>query len=71
MPFQFKVVHASGRTMGMADNLSRHPSENNSKEQKIKAETLWNNWYIVNEKTEKLKLFQQMKSHFRKTAINQ
>ena len=42
LPFEFKVVHAPGRTMGMADYLSRHPSGSNSNEQKIKAE-LWNN----------------------------
>ena len=38
LPFQFRVVHAPGRTMGMADYLSRHPSETNNSENKIKAE---------------------------------
>ena len=38
LPFQFKVVHAAGRTMGMADYRSRHPSTSNSNESKIKAE---------------------------------
>ena len=51
LPFQFKVLHAAGRTLGMADYLSRHPSPNNNNEQKIKAE-LWNNWFTVNEITE-------------------
>ena len=41
LPFQFKVVQAAGRTMGIADYLSRHPSPSNSNEQKIKAEDLW------------------------------
>ena len=27
LPFEFKVVHAAERTVGMADYLSRHPSE--------------------------------------------
>ena len=44
-------MHAQGRTKGMADYLSRHPSESNSNEQKIKAEELWNNWCTVNEIT--------------------
>ena len=35
LPFQFKVVHAPGRTMGMAGYLSRHPSDNNSNKIKL------------------------------------
>ena len=35
----------------MADYLSRHPSESNSNNNKIKAEELWHNWFTVNEKT--------------------
>ena len=31
LPFQFNVVHAPGRTMGIADCLSRHPSEKSNK----------------------------------------
>ena len=27
MPFEFEVIHAPGRVMGMADYLSRHPTE--------------------------------------------
>ena len=34
--------------MGMADYLSRHPSDSNSNENKIKAEELWHNWFTVN-----------------------
>ena len=49
LPLQFKVVHAAGKTMGMADYLSRQPSPSNSNEQKIKTEELWNNCFTVNE----------------------
>ena len=45
LPFDFEVVHVAGRTLGMADYLSRHPSE---LEGAIKAETLWNEWFTVN-----------------------
>ena len=51
LQFQFTLVHAPGRTMGIADYLSRHPSENNNNIHKIKAEELWNNWFTVNEIT--------------------
>ena len=46
LPFQFEVVHAAGRTLGMADYLSRHPSEMQGAT--VKAETLWNEWFTVN-----------------------
>ena len=46
LPFQFEVVHAAGRTLGMADYLSRHPSEMQGAA--VKAETLWNEWFTVN-----------------------
>ena len=48
LPFQFTVSHEPGRTLGMADYLSRHPSASNIIEQ-LKAEELWNNWFTVNE----------------------
>ena len=51
LPFQLNVVQVLGRTMGMADCLSRYPSENSSFEQKIKAEELSNSWFTVNEIT--------------------
>ena len=51
LPFHFKVVYAPGRTMGMADCLSRHPSESNCNEGNIKAEEVWRNWYTVNKIT--------------------
>ena len=47
LPFQFTVTHSPGRTIGMADYLSRHPSPSNQNIQ-IKAEELWNNWFTVN-----------------------
>ena len=37
--------------MGIADYLSRHPSENNSKIHNIKPEEMWNNWCTVTERT--------------------
>ena len=46
LPFQFEVEHAAGRTLGMADYLSRHPSEMQGAT--VKAETLWNEWFTVN-----------------------
>ena len=47
LPFQFIVTHLSGRTIRMADYLSRHPSPSNQKNQ-IKAKELWNDWFTVN-----------------------
>ena len=46
LPFEFEVVHVAGRTLGMADYLSRHPSELEAAS--IKAETLWTEWFTVN-----------------------
>ena len=46
LPFDFQVVHVAGRTLGMADYLSRHPTELYGST--IKAETLWNEWFNVN-----------------------
>ena len=46
LPFEFEVVHVAGRTLGMADYLSRHPSELEGAS--IKTETLWNEWFTVN-----------------------
>ena len=40
MHFQFTVKHSPGRTTGMADYLSWHPSPNNKNIQ-FKAEELW------------------------------
>ena len=46
LPFDFKVIHVAGRTLGMADYLSRHPS--NLEGTSIKVEMLWNEWFTVN-----------------------
>ena len=46
LPFEFEVIHAAGRTLGMADYLSRHPSE--LKGASLKAQALWNEWFTVN-----------------------
>ena len=45
LPFEFEVIHVAGRTLGMADYLSRYPTE--LKGAAIKAETLWNEWFTV------------------------
>ena len=46
LPFEFEVVHVAGRTLGMADYLSRHPTELEGAS--LKAEALWNEWFTVN-----------------------
>ena len=46
LPFDFQVVNVAGRMLGMADYLSRHPTELNGST--VKAETLWNEWFTVN-----------------------
>ena len=45
-PFEFSIVHTPGRTLGMADYLSRHPSE--YEDSIAKAEQLFNDWFAVN-----------------------
>ena len=45
LPFQFEVVHVPARTLGMADYLSRHPTELQGAS--VKAGTLWNEWFTV------------------------
>ena len=47
LPFQFTVTHSPGRTIGMADYLSRHPTPCNKNNQ-IKAEELWNDLFTAN-----------------------
>ena len=46
LPFEFDVVHVAGRTLGMADYLSRHPTELEGAS--LKAEALWKEWFTVN-----------------------
>ena len=46
--------------MEMTDYLSRHPSESNNNENKIKAEELWHNWFTVNRITKTNKFVSEM-----------
>ena len=46
LPFDFEKAHVAGRTLGMADYMSRHHTE--SQRSSIKAETLWSEWFTVN-----------------------
>ena len=46
LPFDFSIVHTPGRTLGLADYLSRHPSEYEGSV--AKAEELFNDWFTVN-----------------------
>ena len=46
LPFEFSIVHTPGRTLRMADYLSRHPSEYEGSV--AKAEELFNDWFTVN-----------------------
>ena len=48
LPFDMEVIHQPGRTLGLADYLSRHPSEYNEKEWSKNAKELWENWFVVN-----------------------
>ena len=44
--FEFEVVHAAGRILGIADYLSRHPSKLDGLEKKAKK--LSNEWFTEN-----------------------
>ena len=46
LPYDFEVIHGPGRTLGIADYLSRNPTEHN--ENAIDAKTLWDEWFTVN-----------------------
>ena len=46
LPFDFSVTHEPGRTLGVADYLSRHPSEYESSS--VKAEAMFNSWFTMN-----------------------
>ena len=46
LPFEVEVVHVAGRILGMADYLSRHPTELEGAS--LKAEALWNECFTVN-----------------------
>ena len=45
LPFDFSIVQTPGRTLGMADYLSRHPSKYEGAS--ILAEKLFNDWFTV------------------------
>ena len=42
-----EVVHP-GRTMGLADYLSRHPSVYNKNEWTKSVKKLWESWFVIN-----------------------
>ena len=46
LPFEFEIAHAPGRTMRIADYLSRHPSPIEG--ESVKATELCNIWFTVN-----------------------
>ena len=46
LPFDFTVVHTTGRTLGMADYLSCHPSPYSGAV--IKSEQMFNDWFTIN-----------------------
>ena len=46
LPFDFTAVHTPGRTLGMADYLSRHPSPYSGAV--IKSEKMFNDWFTIN-----------------------
>ena len=46
LPYEFEVIHVPGRTFGMADYLSRHPTELQGAS--VKAKTFWNELLTVN-----------------------
>ena len=46
LPFEFEILHAPGRTLEIADYLSRHPSPIEG--ESVKASELWNTWFTVN-----------------------
>ena len=43
-----EVIHQPGRTLGLADYLSRHPNEYKEKEWSRNAKELWESWFVVN-----------------------
>ena len=48
LPFEMEVIHQPGRTLGLADYLSRHPNEHNEKEWSKNAKELGESWFVVN-----------------------
>ena len=48
LPFDMEVIHQPGRIGGLADYLSRHPSDYNENEWSKSAKELWKSWFVVN-----------------------
>ena len=46
--FDMEVFHQPGRTMGLADYLSRHPRDYNKNEWSKSSKELWESWFVVN-----------------------
>ena len=46
LPFDFPVIPELCRSLGLADYLSRHPSEYESSS--VKAEEMFNRWFTIN-----------------------
>ena len=46
LPYDFEVIHGPGRTLGIADYLSRNLSP--LIESSVKSSTLWDEWFTVN-----------------------
>ena len=47
LPFDMEIIHQPGRTMGLADYLSRHPSDYNENEWSKNSKELWESWFVV------------------------
>ena len=48
LPFDMEIIHQPGRTMGLVDYLSRHPSDYNENEWSKNSKELWQSWFVVN-----------------------
>ena len=46
LPFEFELIHKPGRTLGIADYLSRNPTPQTDKA--INANTSWIEWFTIN-----------------------
>ena len=70
LSFDMEEVHQPGRTMGLADYLSRHPSKYNESEWSQSAKELWESWFVVNlveEENRQLYANQRMNKLFNRT----
>ena len=59
IPFDMELVHQPGRTTGLADFLSRHPSDYNENEYSESAKKVWERWFVVNSVEEVNKNYQR------------